>query len=531
MDIVQSFHSNGFTKEITILGTIDEPLFKANDIAELLDIKQIRTSLIDFDETEKVIRKVDTSGGEQMATFLTESGLYRLLYKSVKPIAKSFRTWVTHVLREIRKTGKYELTKEIQQEYNDKLQIVEKKYKEELDNVKLQKETLEKQLEDKVEIGPFIYIYQTKRAETNQKNLLKIGLTDNTRRREKQFQQVTPNGNMAFRITCHSDNLRLTENWIHSLLKPFRQAGEVFEMSFELAKKWIIHVGHMMKLSQNPNTDDVEAKLSKIVDYENKVLNQEYGFCATKEIETQTEDDYFVTPEEKPINNELNSKFDKYIEECCVLDTFHEVSAKDIEGQYRLWARCADKKTFHALLDYLQTRFKHIRLPNPNPNSKNVVYGYRGLKLKDIPPFTLPFAPTDPENFLAHACIFSPSGKVIMNDILEEYEKWGKSVDKNVDRADLKNYLKHSPRVLISNVWAASGNGQGYYGLSLRKEENINRTSSTAKQVSKRNEDGEVIATWTTIAKAAQDEGLPAAKLSRAIKNGTILNGFRYITS
>ena len=336
---------------------------------------------------------------------------------------------------------------------------------------------------------------------------------------------------MAFRIQCSADNLKLTEKWIHSLLKPFRQAGEVFEMNFEFAKKWIIRVGNTLNLSCHLNHDEMEAKLSKIVDYENKILNQEFGFCASKEIETQTEDEYFKTPEDKPINNELNSKFDKYIDECCIIDTFHEVSAKDLEGQYRLWARCVDKKTFHALLDYLQTRFKHIRLPNPNPNSKNVVYGYRGLKLKETTPFTLPFAPTDPENFLAHACIFSPSGKVIMNDLLKEYENWGKSIEKTVDRQDLKNYLKNSPRVLISNVWATSGNGQGYYGLSLKKEENINRTSSTAKKVTKRNEDGEVIATWTTIAKAAQDEGFPAAKLSRAIKNETILNGFRYVCS
>lgn len=516
MDIIKTFHDNNFSQQITIIESNRQFLFKAADVANVLDISNIHSSLSDFDSTEKLLRLIDTPGGTQMVTFLTETGLYRLLMRSRKEIAIQFQRWVCRVIQEIRETGEYIHKKQIQE------------MQKELENVKIQKETLEKQLEEQKEVGPFIYIFQTdQKYKENNKMTLKIGSTKNTRDRDKTFKTVLPDGRMAFRIQCVSDNLRLTENWIHSLLKPFRIAGEVFEMQYELAKKWVIHVGNMMQLSQNPNIDDMESKLSKIVDYENKVLNQEYGFCATKEIETQTEDEYFVIPEEKPINNELNSKFDKYIDECCVIDTFHEVSAKDIEGQYRLWARSADKETFHALKDYLQTKFKHIRLPNPN--KKNVVYGYRGLKLKETTPFTLPFAPTNPENFLAHACIFSPSGKVIMNDLLEEYEKWGKSVEKTVDRVDLKNYLKNSPRVLISNVWAASGNGQGYYGLSLKKEENINRTSSTAKKVTKRNEDGEVIATWTTIAKAAQDEGFPTAKLSRAIKNETILNGFRYV--
>lgn len=529
MDIVKTFHDNDFTKEISILGTQDDPLFKATDVAELLGLGNVHQSLLDFDESEKVLRTSSTRGGEQLVTYLTEEGLYKLILRSRKPIAKQFTKWVVNVIKEIRKTGRYELQKEIEEQL-----LITEKYKEELETVKIQNETLQKQLDEKVETGPFIYIYQTEKTEGNKKAVLKIGLTKDTRKREHQFQQVTPKGNMAFRISCSSDNLRLTESWVHFLLKPFRQAGEVFELSFELAKKWIVHVGNTLKLSQIPNIDDMEAKLSKIVDYENKILNQEYGSCATKEIETQTENEYFEQPnEEEDIINtdELNAKFDKYIEECCVVDKFSEVSSKDIEGQYRLWARAANKKTFHALLDYLQTRYKHIRLPNPKPNSKNVVYGYRGLKLKDIEPFTLPFAPSDPETFLAHACVFSPSAKVIMNDLLNEYKKWGESIGKNVDTEDLKNYLKNSPRVLISNIWAGKGNGQGYYGLGMKIEENINRTSSTAKKVTKRNADGEVIASWSTIAKAAQDEGIPTAKLSRAIKNETVINGFRFVSS
>jgi prophage antirepressor-like protein len=528
MDIIQTFHSNGFTKQITILGTIDEPLFKATDIAELLEINHIRKTLTEFDETEKVITKVNTQGGEQMATFLTENGLYRLLYKSNKPVAKCFRSWVKEVLREIRKTGRYELEKEIEKKYRQEIDNMT----EELTSVKAQKESLEKELEGQVETGPFIYIYQRDKYKENEKMTLKIGLTKNLREREKTFKTVSPDGNMAFRIHCVPENLKLTESWIHCLLKPFRIAGEVFEMNYEFAKKWVIHVGNMIELSQTPNVSEMELNLSKIVDYENFVLNKQIGgYASRKEMSTQTEEECFEKPPEKPQLNiiELHSKFDRYINECCQVDTFLEVSAKDIQGQYRLWARSADKETFHALNDYLQSRFKYVRLPVLNTN--NVVYGFRGLKLKEIPQVPLPFAPSDPELFLAHACLFTPSGKALMSDVVDEYQKWGNSIGKSVNYKDLKNYLKNSNRILVSNIWTDNGNGQGYYGLSFKGEEIVNRTSSTAKQVTKRNENGDVLATWTTIAKAALDEGIPATKLSRAIKNETIINGFRYISS
>jgi hypothetical protein len=208
----------------------------------------------------------------------------------------------------------------------------------------------------------------------------------------------------------------------------------------------------------------------------------------------------------------------------------HEVSSKDVEGQYRLWARSAEKEVFHAFNDYMRTRFRPVRLKVPN--KKQVVNGYRGLKLKDFSPPQLSFAPSDPELFIAHACVYCPSGKTLMKDMQSEYEVWGTSINKNVDTKDLKEYLKNSELVLISNLWAANGNGQGYYGINLKKEMDFHKnTSSTAKTVYKRKEDGDIVATWTTIAKAAEDEGLPAVKLSRAIKNRVVIDGFIFTTS
>jgi prophage antirepressor-like protein len=90
MEIIKAFNSNELHTEIVIKGTPQDPLFRASDIGNILDITNIRTSIKDFTDREKVVHTMTTSGGNQHVTFLTEKGLYELLFKSRKPIAKIF---------------------------------------------------------------------------------------------------------------------------------------------------------------------------------------------------------------------------------------------------------------------------------------------------------------------------------------------------------------------------------------------------------------------------------------------------------
>jgi prophage antirepressor-like protein len=53
MDIIKAFQKNEIGINITIQGTLEEPLFRASDIAIVLEMGNIRTSIQDFDETEK----------------------------------------------------------------------------------------------------------------------------------------------------------------------------------------------------------------------------------------------------------------------------------------------------------------------------------------------------------------------------------------------------------------------------------------------------------------------------------------------
>jgi hypothetical protein len=197
----------------------------------------------------------------------------------------------------------------------------------------------------------------------------------------------------------------------------------------------------------------------------------------------------------------------------------------NIEGRYRLWKQTKPtKEIFHALKNYLDTRFKPKRIQGQ--------HGYAGLKLKTIE-YAKRGDNSTVETFLFQVCQFSDCGKILNSVLLREYQKWKVSVGKEVsenDMKEIKDYLNASPYALKSTVWTDEGNNEGYYGLSLKQiEVKPKLISSTGKKVFKReiNSD-ELLGTWDSIAKAAENENISAAKMSRSVKNKTVFNNDYY---
>jgi len=77
---------------------------------------------------------------------------------------------------------------------------------------------------------------------------------------------------------------------------------------------------------------------------------------------------------------------------------------------------------------------------------------------------------------------------------------------------------------LFETVWTQQGNGQGFYGIALKRDERIRRISSTATKIEKRDLQNNVLSKYASIAKAAEEEGMSAAKMSRCVKNRTIFD-------
>ena len=104
-------------RNFVIYGSIENPLFKAKDIAEWLDLTNVTDMISRVDSDE--VTKLNLGGLQGECNFLTEDGLYEILMQSRKPIAKSFKREVKTILKSIRKNGIYATDVTIEKMLND----------------------------------------------------------------------------------------------------------------------------------------------------------------------------------------------------------------------------------------------------------------------------------------------------------------------------------------------------------------------------------------------------------------------------
>lgn len=98
------------SREVRILFENGEPLFNANDVCAVLDHSNPRKAIDDLCDEDDVTRRdvIDSLGRTQEANFITEAGVYSLIFGSRKPEAKAFKRWVTHeLLPQLRRVGFY----------------------------------------------------------------------------------------------------------------------------------------------------------------------------------------------------------------------------------------------------------------------------------------------------------------------------------------------------------------------------------------------------------------------------------------
>jgi hypothetical protein len=249
-------------------------------------------------------------------------------------------------------------------------------------------------------------------------------------------------------------------------------------------------------------------------------LKQQQKVIESVNIDNQSVYQNVLLPED-----ELNKKFNEFVNSICIVRPDVEELSVNLEGRYRLWSQLKpSKEVFHALKNYLDTRFKPKRIQGN--------HGYLGIKLK-IVEYKKTQENSTVETFIFQVCKFSDTGKILNSVLLREYNKWKISVGKELsenDMKEIKEYLNSSPYALKATVWTDEGNNEGYYGLSLKQNETKPIIiSSTGKKVYKREKDTDnLLASWDTIAKAAVSECISTAKMSRCVKNKIIINDYYY---
>jgi hypothetical protein len=402
---------------------------------------------------------------------------------------------------------------------NDQKQAIINKQKEELELM---------QVSSKV---PTIYIFNTD-VNVTETPLLKIGITNNLHDRVKPYKSISPYGKVVFyqKIEETHINIKDLEHIIHYHLSKFKVKNELFRIDVEEAISCIQSVYSCSKVFSNENAIERKEQSKKLQNVnlelnQPKEIQQQIRNILKCDASTQT-DFNELEPITVPIiqgNPEFISKFEKFVNEHCTVHQEADVSAKDIIGQYRILCKEAKRETTQALTDYLKRRFVYSRIKSQDKDQ--IIYGFKGIKLNDIE-YKRNLIPNEAETFVFEKCIFTPGGTVLVKDIIEEYHNWRHSLKKSKPTEEeellIKKYLKQSPYTLFETVWTTNGNGQGFYGIMLKKEQHFHRKSSTGCEVTKINENGQVLCKYNTIAKAAETEKMCTAKMSRAIKNKTM---------
>ena len=82
--------------EVRTVQRCNETWWVLRDVCSVLEIDNSGNVAARLDEDEKGVHTVDTLGGKQDLTVISESGLYSTILLSRKPEAKKFKRWVTH---------------------------------------------------------------------------------------------------------------------------------------------------------------------------------------------------------------------------------------------------------------------------------------------------------------------------------------------------------------------------------------------------------------------------------------------------
>jgi prophage antirepressor-like protein len=286
---------------IEIIGTYDEPLFKAKDIGDLLGIKKIRKTIENLDDQCKVMWGAPTGGGLQDQWCLTEYGLYEILFISKKPIAKEFKKWVRNIIKDIRLNSNKQLY-----ENNQHLQKQLEYYKE---------KTFEQTLLDQT-----IYVMTT-----DKDNVFKIGKTNqNTKSRKSQLQTACVE-DISVLYECKTSSSKLLEELVHYSLHKYRSNSgrehffcnlDFIKMTINVCGKFINTIGSIYQsISKEELIKHLEINIpTEIIIHKKIIKHKKYINIKTDNNEvyfSENNDDFLdeLLENDKPLIQEISTTY------------------------------------------------------------------------------------------------------------------------------------------------------------------------------------------------------------------------------
>lgn len=263
---------------ITIYGTYENPLFKAKDIGDLLGIDKIRKTIENLDNECKIKINAPTGGvgtNNSDTWFLTEDGLYEVLFISRKPIAKQFKVWVRNVIKEIRLKGKYDLEEQLKLKDIETQRLLEEKEKQ-LQEKELELIKYKEKVYEEIEKTGHIYVIKTDGG-------TKVGKTkDAVKKRIKGFQTGNMN-DIQVLLDFKTSNADLLERTVHYILDRYRcnSNREFFDCDVNFIKTVVETIGKVIdtlkSCYQQITKEQILTKLSENGIKINLEINSETG--------------------------------------------------------------------------------------------------------------------------------------------------------------------------------------------------------------------------------------------------------------
>lgn len=491
MDIVKAFTANNMHTEIVIHGTMENPLFRASDVALVLDMKNIRTILMEFDETEKVVRKVDTLGGAQEVNFLTEVGLYRVLFRSNKPIARQFQKWAASVIKEIRLNEKFELTKQLEEKTTELAK-------------------LQKRNQTKFERGDRVYVYED--YTENMERVYKIGTTRNMTERAIVYDMTRFENRMKFETMCVDG--RILESVVHHMLRVSRD-GEKKEW-FHTDLQSIINTINLAKCVLDDMPIDNKDAMKQIYNHVNDMKAQEQ-----KIEDTETE------------LSIVENKYEKFIKECCVEGEF-TTRAIELSCRFRLWNKGLSRTEGTELNEFLRKKYTFTgRIWNAK--TKTTQAGFKGVKLNEYTYTPLAEERSVYDEYITEMCQISPIARVPIFTITQDFIKWKESkgltyLGEKREKINMRQHLiKHFLPISGGMFYDNKRESGGVWGITLKDNDLDDACHSSAgrrKKVYKIDpQTKEVLETYTTVIECSIANN---NDMYHKVKNQILHEGFLY---
>lgn len=571
MDLVEVFDGANGALNIHIKGTVEDPLFRASNIGQALHLTDIQYDLAGLPHDSILIEDIDTDGGKQSASFITEKGLHMLLMRSRVPMAEKFRDWVFDVIKELRLRGFYDLRSR-EEAHKIEIELLKNKealLQEEKSALVAKANLLEQQVERK---ASFLYNFKVDNHQDDENCRIKMGKTKDVPARLRPYLQTGPFGRLTYSVEVPTQIVHDAEVVLHKLMKNTGTIvkNEVYDTNVEYAKMMTRLVADLFAITDgflSEEKDKHVGTLSKVVQLLNKELRREADghqdlirtTGCTREGESDLRAELLEIKQMlqnlgtsksatglQPTVAETESNpstvtlpalesvydFNRFIREGCEVGANYGTTSAVAHGRFVLWARMTNRELKEALNKFLRTRFLPTRLDDGGA----VRIGFKGFRvIPYVRPTTL--VPTQAEEFLTNTCVEACDSRVFNGELESNFYAWREEQEAGYEKnpaelAEVHKLLKE--HYVYESLWKPESKGSefGYYGICLKGNEDKykRRVASTIshpiQQVEQ--ESGTIKRKWDRVMDAAAYLGWSTAKVNYSIKKKKVIDGYVY---